>query len=70
MSTIPVIIQTPETEVPFAHWPVDALDDVIPLIARWGMTDLDGGDLDISSAVGDFVVNAKQVVFRVSVGLD
>lgn len=52
----------------FANWPLDRLDEVIPLLARWGLTDSDGDDTDPgSNAVGEFVHTGSMVMFRVSV---
>lgn len=66
--TIPVHVQTDVDNGFFADWPIDELDDVIPLLSRWGLTDSEGDDTDpATNAVGEFLHTGKRVVFRVSI---
>ena len=68
MSTIPVFVQTDEVSSAFfADWPIDDLDSVIPLLRGWGVIDIDGDDAPTDEAAGEFVVDEKRVIFRVSV---
>jgi hypothetical protein len=68
-STIPVHVATGIDDAGFfADWPLDELDDVIPLLTRWGLTDSEGGDTNASrNAVGEFMHTGRRVIFRVTV---
>lgn len=66
--TIPVHVQTDIDDGFFTDWPVDRLDEVIPLLARWGLLDSEGDSTDPGrTAVGEFVHTGRRVTFRVSV---
>jgi hypothetical protein len=68
-STIPVHVATGVDDAAFfADWPIDELDEVIPLLKRWGLTDSDGDDTDaLNNAVGEFLHTGRRVIFRVTV---
>ena len=68
-STIPVhVITGIDDRGFFADWPLDELDDVIPLLTRWGLTDSEGSDTNVErNAVGEFVHTGRRVIFRVTV---
>ena len=66
--TIPVHVMTGVDEGPFADWPIDRLDEVIPLLSKWGLTDSEGDDTDPgTNAVGEFIHTGRRVIFRVTV---
>jgi hypothetical protein len=71
-STIPVHVATGiDNAAFFADWPVDQLDEVIPLLQRWGLTDSDGDDTGADgNAVGEFFHTGRRVIFRVTVMAD
>jgi hypothetical protein len=72
MNTIPVHVATGVDDAKFfADWPLDKLDDVIPLLQSWGLTDSEGDDTAVDrNAVGEFFHTGRRVIFRVTVVSD
>lgn len=62
--TIPVHISTADATGHAFDWPADRLDEVVPLIARWGVADEDATDLYAQLRITDH----GHVVFEVVVG--
>jgi hypothetical protein len=53
----------------FTRWPIADLDNVIPMIGRWGLRD-DDKSVEISEAdlAGQFVISDGHIYFEVMIG--